>query len=109
MVIITFKITVLSINPVSLRPSGLAESPLFLIGLALRLFAAEPLFKRDDDFNRCGMMLTIFKRRDSRGAGYVRGGWNGCSVVSRGCKCCSSSMMASSEVACRDSSRERRS
>jgi hypothetical protein len=52
----TFRITVLSIKPVSLRPSGLAESPLFLIGLALRLFVAELVFKRDDDFRRCGMM-----------------------------------------------------
>jgi hypothetical protein len=54
--IFTFKITTLSIKPVSLRPSGLAESPLLLIGLAVRLLVAEPAFKRDDDFRRCGMM-----------------------------------------------------
>lgn len=67
----------LSIKPVSLRPSGLAESPLFLIGLALRLFVAEPVFKRDDDFRRCGMMLTIFNTRGIQRHGYVRGRWNG--------------------------------
>ncbi len=33
--------TTVRTSPLSLRPSGLAESPLFRIGLALRLFAGE--------------------------------------------------------------------
>ena len=37
----TLRITTFRISPLSLRPSGLAESPLFRIGLALRLFVLE--------------------------------------------------------------------
>lgn len=53
--------TIFSIRPVSRRPSGLAESPLFLIGLAERLFVVDELFNfDDDDLRRCGMIRTIF-------------------------------------------------
>lgn len=51
-------------NPVSLRPSGLAESPLLLIGLALRLFVVDRLFARADDFSRCGIIRTIFRAQE---------------------------------------------
>lgn len=42
-------------RPVSLRPSGLAESPLLRIGLVLLLVAKELL----DDLRRFGMMRTM--------------------------------------------------
>jgi hypothetical protein len=42
---------------VSCCPSGLAESPLLLIGLALLLFAAEVTFEAD--FSRAGMIRTM--------------------------------------------------
>lgn len=58
----TFSMTTFNTNPVALRPSGLAESPLFLIGLTLRLFVVDGLFERVADFNRCGMMRTIFRK-----------------------------------------------
>lgn len=48
----TFNITMPSIKPVSLRPSGLAESPLFLIGLTDRLIDVFVLFNFAADFNR---------------------------------------------------------
>lgn len=64
--------TIFKISPVSLRPSGLAESPLFLIGLAERLLDLDELFVRVDDFSRCGMIRTIF--RDGRSSlGDVKG------------------------------------
>lgn len=56
----TLNITIPSMSPGSLRPSGLAESPLLLIGLAERLFVDVELFKRVDDLSRCGMIRTIF-------------------------------------------------
>lgn len=46
----TFSITMPSIKPDSFRRSGLAESPLLLIGLAERLFVE--LFNFAADFNR---------------------------------------------------------
>lgn len=55
--------TIFKIRPVSRRPSGLAESPLFLIGLVARLFVVDELFSFDDDFRRCGMIRTIFDRK----------------------------------------------
>lgn len=58
----TLSITIPSVSPVSLRPSGLAESPLFLIGLTERLVVDVELFNRVDDLNRCGMIRTIFNR-----------------------------------------------
>lgn len=42
-------------KPVSLRPSGLAESPLLRIGLVLLLVAKELL----DDLRRFGIMRTM--------------------------------------------------
>lgn len=51
----TFSMTMPSINPVSLRPSGLAESPLLLIvliGLTDRLSDVFVLFNFAADFNR---------------------------------------------------------
>lgn len=41
----TLMTTTPSTRPVSLRPSGLAESPLLLIGLAFRLFGDELVFE----------------------------------------------------------------
>lgn len=66
----TFSITMLSIKPVSFRPSGLAESPLLLIGLGLRILVAEPevRFARVD-FRRCGMIRTIFNCRRTKSRG----------------------------------------
>lgn len=58
--------TMPSMSPSSLRPSGLAESPLLLIGLAARLFVFVELFKRVDDLSRCGMIRTIFTRSKIR-------------------------------------------
>lgn len=58
--IYTLNMTIPSMSPGSLRPSGLAESPLLLIGLAERLFVDVELFKRVDDLSRCGMIRTIF-------------------------------------------------
>lgn len=51
-------------NPISLRPSGLAESPLLLISLVLRSFVLE-LFERVDDLSRCGIIRTIFGVQDN--------------------------------------------
>lgn len=68
----TFSMTILRTKPVvSLRPSGLAESPLLLIGLGLRLIVAEPevRFARVDDFRRCGMIRTMFNCRRTKVAG----------------------------------------
>jgi hypothetical protein len=56
----TLRITTLRRSPFSLRPSGLAESPLLRIGLALRLFAAELAVEvAEVDLRRLGMMRTI--------------------------------------------------
>lgn len=69
----------LKTNPVILRPSGLADSPLPLIGLALRLFTDEPVFERVEDLSRFGMMRTM---TDEVGGGLrllmllLDGGWN---------------------------------
>ena len=53
-------------RPVSLRPSGLAESPLLRIGLALLLVAAKELL---DDLRRFGMMRTMTAGRGPSGVG----------------------------------------
>ena len=47
----------------SRRPSGLAESPLFRMGLTLRLWEVEPAMLERLGFNRLGMMRTILDRR----------------------------------------------
>jgi hypothetical protein len=53
--------TTLTVRPVSLRPSGLAESPLFRMGLALRLLVVELVLVllEKPDFRRLGMMRTM--------------------------------------------------
>ena len=66
----TRRMTTLSTRPVSLRPSGLAESPLLLIGLAVRLcvveLAIEVLEKLG--FRILGIMRTMVTRTRSRGS-----------------------------------------
>lgn len=52
---------------VSLRPSGLAESPLLRIGLVLRLLAAELAAELlVDAFSRFGMIRTMLKDGGTR-------------------------------------------
>lgn len=61
----TFRMTTLRYKPVSLRPSGLAESRLLLIGLEPRLFGVDDgLLEREDDLRRCGIIRTMFRAQD---------------------------------------------
>lgn len=57
--------TMFRYNPISLRPSGLAESPLLLISLVFRSFVVDELFERVDDLSRCGMIRTMFRARNN--------------------------------------------
>ncbi len=67
--------TVLKVRPFSLRPSGLAESPLFRMGLALRLLVAEPdVLLLDDGLSRVGIIRTMLTPRSGRQAGLSQ--WN---------------------------------
>jgi hypothetical protein len=56
----TRRMTTWRASPVSRRPSGLEESPLFRIGLALRLFVMELAVELAiPDFRRVGRMRTM--------------------------------------------------
>lgn len=57
----TRRMTTLRARPLSLRPSGLAESPLLRMGLVLRLLVVELVLEllEKPDFRRLGMMRTM--------------------------------------------------
>lgn len=68
----TRRMTTLSARPLSLRPSGLAESPLLLMGLAFRLWAVELAAELLEMpvLSRLGMMRTMAKE-GNRGAAAI--------------------------------------
>lgn len=82
----TLSITILTARPVSFWPSGLAESPLPLIGLVLRLSIAGLQLGLDVfGFNRLGMMRTMATAKDEgRGGVFLRAALAADLVTQRG-------------------------